>query len=243
MNAAETPYQVELDRFQGPLELLLHLIRAQELNIFDIPIARITAQFLDAVRSAPPTELQRAGEFLELAATLLHIKGRMLLPVHEGVEEQTDPRADLVRRLLEFEHFRDVSQRLADAESARGRCFTRGHVEVRPRPAAANAPLHTAWAELLAAAREVAARAELPEPELRIAPRPVRVADKMELVRAALRGTPRVEFAALVAPWGTRGHAVASLLACLELARRSALRLRQAAAFAPLWLLRPAAPR
>lgn len=232
------PFQVELERFHGPLDLLLHLIRNQDLDIFDIPIARITEQFLRAVERLQRSDLERAGEFLEMAATLVRIKAQMLFP-RRAAEDDDDPRADLVRRLLEYEHFREAALRLEAAQHQRARSHAKGYVEARPLPPLADAPLETGWDELWAAALHLGERLETPdEPGYRFATRPVRIEEKIDLVLATLERLRRVEFAALVSPWGSRMHTVVSLLACLELAKRNSLRLRQSAPFAPLWLYR-----
>jgi segregation and condensation protein A len=236
---AADPFRVELDRFQGPLDLLLHLIRNQDIDVFDIPIARITEQFLRLIAGIERTELERAGEFLEMAATLVRIKAQMLFP-RRSEEEDDDPRADLVRRLLEYEHFREAAIRLERAQRERARIRSKGYVEARPLPPLADAPLQTTWDEVWTAALRLAARLEAPadEPVYRFASRPVRIEEKIDLVVRTLDRLRRVEFASLVSPWGTRMHVVVSLLACLELAKRNALVLRQHTPFAPLWLLR-----
>ncbi len=231
------PYAVELERFQGPLDLLLHLIRKQEIDIFDIPISRITEQFLAAIQGAGQLDLERAGEFLEMAATLVRIKAQMLFP-RRAEEDEEDPRVELVRRLLEWEHFREVAARLEVAERARARHRPRGYVEERLPPRAAETPLQTEWSELWQAALRLAERLREQDPGYRVAGRPVRIEEKIDLVLAALRHAARVEFTTLVAPWGTRMHAVASLLACLELARRSTVRLGQSGPFTSLWVYR-----
>ncbi|MDQ3556320.1 MAG: segregation/condensation protein A, partial [Gemmatimonadota bacterium] len=146
-DAAAGPYQVELERFQGPLELLLHLIRRQDLDIFDIPIARVAAQFLEAVRGVRQLPLEHAGEFLEMAATLVRIKAQMLFPRRGDEEEGEDPRAELVRRLLEWEHFRDAAEGLAQAEADSARRFGKGYVAPRPPAPATAAPLLSEWSE------------------------------------------------------------------------------------------------
>jgi segregation and condensation protein A len=235
---APDPFQVELERFHGPLDLLLHLIRNQDIDIFDIPIARITEQFLRAIESLERVELERAGEFLEMAATLVRIKAQMLFP-RRSADEEDDPRADLVRRLLEYEHFREAALRLERAQRERSRAWAKGYVEPRPAPPIAEAPLETRWDEVWAAALRLAERLEAPdEPGYRFASRPVRIEEKIDLVLATLDRLRRVEFTQLVLPWGTRMHAVVSLLACLELAKRHSLTLRQSAPFSPLWLYR-----
>jgi segregation and condensation protein A len=237
---AEDPYAVDLERFHGPLDLLLHLIRKQDIDIFDIPIAEITEQFLVAIRGAERLELERAGEFLEMAAILVRIKAQMLFPRRSG-EDEDDPRADLVRRLLEYEHFGEAARALEAAERVRARRHAKGYVPPRPAPAVVEPPpLETTWAEVWRAALALAERRAGEQAEVvhRVRGRPVRMEEKIEVVLAALARASRVEFSALVAPWGTRAHAVVSLLACLELAKRSQVRIRQAEPFDALWIYR-----
>lgn len=225
---------VETDRFHGPLDLLLHLIRTQDIDVFDIPIARITRQFLAAVESLGPMKLDEAGEFVEMAAALVRIKAAMLLPRTPG-EEDADPRAELVRRLLEYEQVRDVAARFRAAENDQGRRFPKGWVPPRPKPQIAAAPLKVAWDQVHAAALRV----ELPgprEPEHRMTTRLVSMSDKTGLIVDALRRVRRIEFANLVAPWRDPMHGVMTLLAGLELGKRRVVSLRQSRPFAGLWL-------
>src|SRR2546427_1940388 len=116
LDVAEDSYRIRLDEFEGPLDLLLHLIKKNEINIYDIPIALITKQYLDYISTMKSLNLVVAGEFLVMAATLIHIKSRMLLPVEaEGDEEDEageDPRAELVRRLLEYKQFKEAAGEL-----------------------------------------------------------------------------------------------------------------------------------
>jgi segregation and condensation protein A len=233
----EDLFVVDLERFHGPLDLLLHLIRKQDIDVFDIPIARITHQFLAALRAVERLEIDRAGEFLEMAAVLLRIKAQMLFP-RRGDAEEEDPRADLVRRLLEYEHFRSAAQRLEVAERERARVHAKGFVEVRPRPDLAEAPLETRWDDVWGALHGLLERLARPLPEVRMSGPIVRIEEKIQLVMNALRKLKRVEFSRIVQPWGTRRHAVASLLACLELSKRSELRLRQSGPFKPIWIYR-----
>ena len=232
------PFAIDLERFHGPLDLLLHLIRNQDVDIFDIPIAQITEQFLVAIRGATWLELERAGEFLEMAATLVRIKAQMLFPRRGDEEEGEDPRADLVRRLLEYEHFREAARLLERAEREHARLHPRGFVEVRPAPRLAELPLETEWEEVEGALAALVERLGAPETVHHVRGREIRIDDKIGEILAALEAARRVEFAQLVAPWGTRIHAVASLLACLELAKRSRVRVRQASPFAALWIYR-----
>jgi segregation and condensation protein A len=232
------PYDVDLERFHGPLDLLLHLIRNQDVDIFDIPIARITEQFLAAIRDVERLELERAGEFLEMAATLVRIKAQMLFPRPAGDDEGEDPRADLVRRLLEYEHFREAARLLERAERERSRLFGRGFVEVRPSPRLAELPLETTWDEVWDAAVALGERLSVPEAVYTVRGREVKIEDKIQEIMTALGRARRVELSTLVRPWGTRIHAVASLLACLELAKRSVVRVRQASPFTAVWIYR-----
>ncbi len=227
---------VEIERFKGPLDLLLHLIRTQDIDIFDIPIARITDQFVKAIREIQARDLDSAGEFLEMAATLVRIKAQMLLP-RTGEEEDEDPRAELVRRLLEYEQIREISQRLAAAEADRARRFVKGYNPPRPRRAVADLPLETTWEEFFAAALRV----EMPVPQdrrHRVTPRTVAMEDKIVLILDTLRESAGVEFSRLLRGFEEKIHGVMTFLAGLELTRKRLLYLRQATPFAELWLYR-----
>ena len=228
---------VETDRFHGPLDLLLHLIRTQDIDIFDIPIARITRQFLEAINALADTSVDEAGEFLEMAAVLVRIKARMLLPAPEGTEDH-DPRAELVRRLLEYEMIREVA-----APSARGggrprAPFREGVCAAAPPPerGRSSAGGHLGGSAGRRAARRGAGGARSGTQGVDAAGghagegRP----DRERTVRRARR----VEFASLVAPWRERMHGVMTLLAGLELGRRRVVSLRQREHFSPLWFYR-----
>jgi len=239
--AADAPeregfFLVEVERFQGPLDLLLHLIRTQDIDIFDIPIARITDQFLRAIHSLDADDLDGAGEFLEMAATLIRIKAQMLLP-RLGEDDEEDPRAELVRRLLEYEQIREITSRLRVAEAERERRFGKGYIPVRPKPVLADVPLETTWDEVYAAALRV----EMPAPrrvEHRVTTRPVSMEEKAILILDALRRSARVQFSRLLSGFRERSHGVMTFLAGLELTRRRVLVLRQAKPFAELWIYR-----
>ena len=227
---------VAIDRFQGPLDLLLHLIRTQDIDVFDIPIATITEQFLQAIKNLDANDLDGAGEFLEMAATLIRIKAQMLLP-RTMEDEEEDPRAELVRRLLEYEQIREISLRLRTAEAERERRFAKGYIPVRPKAALAEVPLETTWQEIY----EAALRVTLPAPrnvDHRVTQRPVTMEEKAVLILEALRETTRVQFSKLLDGFRERSHGVMTFLAGLELTRRRLLFLRQAKPFAELWMYR-----
>ena len=226
---------VAIDRFQGPLDLLLHLIRTQDIDVFDIPIAKITDEFLTAIKGLDAQDLDSAGEFLEMAATLIRIKAQMLLPRH-GDEEDEDPRAELVRRLMEYEQVREISQRLRSAEADRARRFGKGYVPPRPERRAEDGPLETTWEEVFAAALRV--ETPLPDRPHRVATRAVTMEEKAVLILDALKRSTRVEFSKLVAGFADKMHGVMTFLAGLELTRRRLLVLRQARPFSELWIYR-----
>lgn len=225
---------IDIERFQGPLDLLLHLIRKQDIDVFEIPVSRITRQFLAAIEGIEAKDLDNAGEFLEMAAGLIHIKVQMLLPRH-GETEDEDPRAELVRRLLEYEQIRDISHLLASAEAERARIFGKGFLEPRPRPPMEETPLETTWDDVFAAALLVTP----PDPGIRVhqvTTRPVAMEDKMNLILDTLDRVRRIEFSRLVRPFKSRSHGVMTLLAGLELTRRRRVKLRQVEMFKELWM-------
>ena len=228
-------FVVELDRFQGPLDLLLHLIRAQDIDIFDIPISQITAQFQAAIEDGiDRLELDRAGEFLELAATLVRIKAQLLLPRHDDEDWGEDPRAELVRRLLEYEFFQEVAHVLADSEAERRRHHGKGYVEPRQRAAAVRGELTTTLEEFLEIALELPEH--VPEPT-HVAPvRVVTVEEKATAIRGHLARAKRLLFSRLFKSWNDRQHVIAALLACLELAKQQVLRIEQVKRFGSIWI-------
>ena len=226
-------FLVEIDRFQGPLDLLLHLIRTQDIDVFDIPVARITDQFLQVIKGLDEEDLDSAGEFLETAATLIRIKAQMLLP-HEGDDDDEDPRAQLVRRLLEYEQIREISQRMRSAEADRARRFSKGFIPARPKRLHQEMPLETTWADVLSAALSV----EMPAPRQglpRITARTISMQDKVVLILDSLQDRSGVEFSHLLKGFGDTMHGVMTFLAGLELTRQRVLFMRQSQPFSELW--------
>jgi segregation and condensation protein A len=239
LSTTDGGFVVELERFQGPLDLLLHLIRQQDIDIFDIPIAEITHQFLAAIAGVQALGLDRAGEFLEMAATLIRIKAQMLLP-RRAIEggELEDPRAELVRRLLEYEHFREAAHRLEQAQADRARHFARGYVPPRrEREQMIVVELKTNWEDVFGTALTLADRVR-PPVDHHVATRPVPIEEKIGLIMQTLEHENRVEFTRLVAPFHDRLHTVVTLMAGLELAKRRQVNMRQREPFASLWLYR-----
>jgi segregation and condensation protein A len=126
-------YKIKLDIFEGPLDLLLYLVKKDHLNVYDIPIAKVTEQYLAYIELFKLLDLNIAGEFLVMAATLMQIKSKMLLPAEEeqgAEEEQEDPRAELVRRLLEYEKFKEIAENLRQRETTQQEVFKRPKTEI-----------------------------------------------------------------------------------------------------------------
>lgn len=233
--AADAPppsFVVELPEYAGPLDLLLALIRDEKVDIYDIPVARICEQFLARIHDLG---LNEAADYLEMAARLIRIKAQMLLPRGDGEDGWEDPRAELVRRLLEYQQIREAVDVLEKLSEDRRNRFARAYIPVSDAPPVA--PLSLSLAELLAGVDRVLRAAR--EPVLHdIVPRALDVDGAIETVRAvlALRASARWRDVIRVnaEPW----EVLSALLALLELARRGELRLAQARPFASVEIVR-----
>ncbi|WP_101047872.1 segregation and condensation protein A [Macromonas nakdongensis] len=226
--------EVFLEAFEGPLDLLLYLIRKQNFNILDIPMADVTRQYLGYVDQVRARNLELAGEYLLMAAMLIEIKSRMLLPpkkVAEG-EEAEDPRAELVRRLLEYEQMKRAALQLNELPQL-GRDFLRAQVHVEqslaPRfPNVDPIDLQTAW-------RDILRRAQLVQHH-RISREELSVREHMSLVLRRLQGRKFVEFGDLFDLRKGVPVLVVTFIAMLELAKETLIELTQAEAFAPIYV-------
>lgn len=227
---------VDIEKFRGPLDLLLHLIRQQDIDIFEIPISRITRQFLAAISDISAGQIANAGEFMEMAANLLRIKVRTLLPKNETIEDH-DPRAELVYRLLEYEQIQEIKAHLSVAESHRSRQFGKGYVNPSNRIKKEEMVLDTTWDEVYAAALTVAVPS-MDIVEHRVTTRLVAMEDKVDLILVTLQRLKRVEFEKLLEPFESKMHGVMTFLAGLELARNRKIKLRQTKMFSDLWIYR-----
>jgi segregation and condensation protein A len=225
-------FVVELEQFSGPLDLLLHLIHEDEVDITDLPIAKIADQFLAAIGELG---LNQAADYLEMAARLLRIKAQMLLPRRLGDDEWEDPRAALVRRLLEYQQIRELVDWLAQAAARRAEQFGRGFSPEPPE--APPAPLVIELNDLLAAAERVIAL--IPEPVLhRVVPRPLDVEGATAKILALLAERERCHWRDVVGEHPSIVDVLSAFIALLELAKRSALRLSQDEPFAPMVIQR-----
>ena len=226
--------EVFLEAFQGPLDLLLYLIRKQNFNVLDIPMAEVTRQYLGYIDQIRRNNLELAAEYLLMAALLIEIKSRMLLPVKKSDtgEEAEDPRAELVRRLIEYEKMKLAARRL-DELPVLGRDFLRVQVTVG-EPIAARLPdvtvvdLQSAWADVLKRARLNTSH--------KITREELSVREHMTHILRRLQDTRFVEFADLFDPARGVPVAVVNFIALLELARETLVEITQAEAFAPIYV-------
>ena len=238
-------YKVNLDVFEGPLDLLLYLIRREELDIYDIPIEHITTEYMKFIKAARELNLDIAGEFVVMAATLMVIKSRMLLPVdrrqsnEDGTEEWVDPRLDLVRQLIEYKKFKDAAIRLETMEALTANSFDYGGGRPKFEKTAADAKGALAnldLYDLLTAFQEVLARAnELPHEELKGSRFWVR--EKMDIVLDRARKEGQVAFVSLFAEDAPKGEIIVTFLALLELIRQHRVIVYQNAAFHEITIL------
>jgi segregation and condensation protein A len=228
-------FVIELTEFSGPLDLLLTLIREEQVDIYDIPIARIAEQFVRRIRTL---QLNEAADYLEMAARLLRIKAQMLLPRADGEEAWDDPRAELVRRLLEYQQMREVVDVLERAGEDRRNRFARAYIPQAPAPP--EAPLALSLSELLAAVDRILRVAR--DPAIHdVIPRAIDVPGAIVVIRDLLAMRARARWTDLV-PYGAEPWLVLStLLGLLEMAKLGECRVQQPRPFANVEITRDAA--
>jgi len=233
--------QVKLPSFEGPLDLLLHLIREHKLDVFDIPIALIAEKYNQSLAQMVALDLDVAGEFLVMAATLAHIKSRLLLPrteapeTGETAEEQGDPRAELVRRLLEYQKYKDVARQLAENPLLDREVFAR-----RITPAAAAQVESAALAEVsvyrLIEALDRVLKALEPRGGHEVVRDQLTLSAAMQGITARLRPGERITFIELFEGQRTRGSVVVTFLALLEMVKLRLLRVHQDQGAKEIWV-------
>lgn len=225
--------RVKLEVFEGPLDLLLHLIKKSEVEISDIPIAEITQQYLAYVGLLRDLNLNLAGEFLVMAATLTLIKSRMLLPDEPATDEEVeeDPRADLVRQLLEYQRFREAAAAMGERPLLQRDVFAREPSWDGDEPMPVELPpIHVSVWDLLDAYRRVLERAR-PESVHEVNLERISLREKVDYVLARLQVTRTVDFEALFPEEASRLEIIVTFLAVLELTRLRAIAVRQAEQF------------
>ncbi|MCM2531772.1 segregation/condensation protein A [Neobacillus pocheonensis] len=242
------PYQVKIDAFEGPLDLLLHLINGLEIDIYDIPVAQITEQYLIYIKTMNELKLDVASEFLVMAATLLAIKSKMLLPQHEAVIDEDDfensfeedPRDELVEKLIEYRKYKEAAQDLKSMEEERALMYTKppsdlsGFAkEIQPEQTELNVSLY----DMLAAFQKLLRRKKLQRPlvtkiarqEISIEKRMYEIMDELKQIKG------RKRFDTLF-PYPAKEHIVVTFLAILELIKRKEIDVEQQENFGEIFV-------
>jgi segregation and condensation protein A len=237
---------IKLANFEGPLDLLLHLIKKHEVDIYDIPIALITAQYLDTIRLMEQLNLDVAGEFLVMAAALIHIKSKMLLPRPEtaaGIEgEEEDPRDALVRRLIEHEKYKAAAGLLHEREELRSAQWQRPDDRVAAMAGDEYEPeLEVDLFSLLTAFQAVVERAKH-RPKVLLPPEQMPVEVRIEQLLLRLSETEACGFEDLFADCQDRGGLIVTFLALLEMIRLKLVRVFQSGSFGPIRIYKRARP-
>jgi segregation and condensation protein A len=233
-------YQVKIAEFEGPLDLLLHLIKKNEVDIYNIPISAITRQYLEYIELMKDLNLDIAGEFLVMAASLIQIKSRMLLPhtVDESdAEAEEDPRAELVRRLLEYQRYKDAATMLGERDLLGRDTFARKFISaelVAARPD--DEPAEIELFELIEAFRRVLAAVPV-ETFHEVGADGISLAERITEILSQLEGVEAVRFDELFAPAASRETLIVTFMALLELCRLKLVTLGQAQNLGTIWVV------
>lgn len=236
-------YNIKVPVFEGPLDLLLHLIKENKVDIYDIPIAVITGQYLHYIEMMKELNLDVAGDFLVMAATLIHIKSRMLLPVDEEApgEEQEDPRLELIQRLLEYQTFKDASLGLREKEEEWLNVFHREPIKDEEAETESAEPelylFDVNLFDLLGAFKKILDTA--PPEAVRITREALTVKDKISHIMEMLENNDTVRFEDLFNEDRSRIQLVVTFVALLELIRLGLIRAYQENDFGNIWLINP----
>jgi segregation and condensation protein A len=231
-------FSVKLDVFEGPLDLMLYLIKRDEIDITDIPIAKITSEYLSLLKLMESLDLEIAGEYVLMAATLIRIKTTMLLPRDPDAEEEEDPREELVQALIEYRKFKEAAGELKKRESEELEIFARDDFSEGGPAAKTEFVMDRTLVQLLSAFRDVLSRIE-PETIHRVEMSDFSVDDRIEQLEDILEEQGEIEFAQLFMEMPARWMIVLTLLALLEMARLRRVTLKQDRPFAALVFGRP----
>jgi segregation and condensation protein A len=237
-------YPVKLSNFEGPLDLLIHLIKKNEVNVYDIPIKLITAQYLAYIELMRELDLDVAGDFLVMAATLIHIKSRTLLPRPDPSQEdpEEDPRDALVRRLLEHQRFKAAAELLHERETLREAQWMRPDARVAGIAGEPEEPeLEVDLFSLLAAFRDVLERAKR-RPQVALPPEQVSIEARIQELLTKLSETQACGFEDLFLDQSSRADLIVTFLALLEMVRLRLIRFFQSGPFGPIRVYKRALP-
>ena len=231
-------YQVELSGFQGPMDLLLYLIQKDEIDVYDIPISHITNQFIRHIEIMQMVALDQAGEFMAMAATLLVVKMKMLMPRHGDAEDEEieeDPRAELVRRLLEYKRFKEAAQQLKECETQRAQYHVRQtrypfveHLNLEPE-------LRIEMFDLLSALATVLDRVQT-APVHAVVREPFTVQEKISLILTSVQERENVRFQECFDDDAIKMEVIVTFIAILELVKRGQVEFFQTEPLGPIWL-------
>lgn len=230
-------YQVHLSQFEGPLDLLLHLIRRDKITIYDIPISHITREYLAYIDMMKELQLELAGEFFVMAATLMRIKAHMLLPRRAAEEEEEDPRDELVRNLIEYRKFKEAAEHLAERENDRRQVFARPGSKP-PADEDKHPSMEVSLFDLIGAFRTIMEELKK-NVSYRIDREQFTVDERIEIIRARIREKSEILFTELFTGQYDKGEIITTFLALLELARLGELIARQMTIGADIWLYAP----
>jgi segregation and condensation protein A len=229
-------YRVRLDVFEGPLDLLLHLVKKNEVDLSDLPVATITDQYIAYLDLLQQLDLDMAGEYLVMAATLLHLKSRLLLPSEEAADEESgeDPRAELARQLLEYQRFKEAAEMLERNNMLGRDVFTR--VPMRNEPNDEQDVVYdVSLGDLLDALQEVLKNAE-PDVVHRVILEQISLRERVCMVLDLLRERTQVAFTDLLSADTSRLQILVTFLATLELVRTRMIDVNQDERFGPIML-------
>ncbi len=238
-------YKIQLPIFEGPLDLLLYLIKREEINIYDIPIAKITKQYLETIELMKELDLEIAGEFILMAATLIQIKVRMLLPKEEDtiIEDQEDPRAELIRKLLEYKRFKEVAESMITIEDRQRRLYphsnfdwTKNYIQVQE---VSNEELlkNVSLFDLFKAFKTVLDNApKVTSHEIQRIN--ITVGEQIEFLNNQLKTKERLAFSDIMENIKERTVIIVTFIAILELIKSRLIVVQQAESFGELWIMK-----
>lgn len=236
----ETDYKVKLEVFEGPLDLLLYLIKRDEIDIYDIPIGHITRGYLEFLGLFQTLDLDIAGDFVVMAANLIYIKSRSLLPRDlqppEEAAEEDDPRWELVRQLIEYKKFKDAAEHLGSCETARAGLFSRA--PEKPDLAGERPLAEVSTLDLFAAFHNILKRLTKPDERREIFEENHTVSDKIDLILRLTTAETPLRFGELFADAASRTEIVVTFLALLELVRLKQVRAQQSEVFGDIEIVR-----
>lgn len=236
---SEPDYSVKLEVFEGPLDLLLYLIKKEEIDIYNIPIELVTKQYMEYIGLMRMLDIEFAGEFLVMAATLMMIKSRMLLPVEDRPElepEEEDPRWELIKQLVEYKKFKDAAGHLQDMRFQQENMFERGEEVLSLPPDNSNVLEDVSIFDLIAAFNQALKRVEVREIG-EVYSDKFTVADKIEEILRRVKNSARIGFSELFAGAAARNEIVCAFLALLELIRLRQIRAVQDGVFDEIFIV------